>query len=55
VAGCHKEGDEFLRKNHMWTLVNLPRNQKVVRYKWVFKKKREFQVWKDKGLRMDWW
>jgi len=26
------------RKNHIYTFVDLPRNHKVVRYKWVFKK-----------------
>jgi len=34
-----------LRKNYTWMLVDLPRNQKVVGCKWVFKKiMREYQV-----------
>ena len=32
---------ESLHKNQTWELVKLPRGQKIVGYKWVFKKKEE--------------
>ena len=30
---------ESLQKNHTWQLVEKPKNQKIVGYKWVFKRK----------------
>jgi len=33
-----EEEIESLRKNHTLMLIDLPRNQKVVRCKWLFKK-----------------
>jgi len=36
-----EEKIQSLEKNHTLTLVDLPRSQKVVGYKWVFKKKKE--------------
>jgi len=30
---------EFLKKNQTWALIDLPRNQKVPGFQWMFKKK----------------
>jgi len=32
---------EALKKNNTWRLVELPKGQKVVGFKWIFKKKGE--------------
>jgi len=34
-----EEEIKSMKKNHTWTLVSQPRNQKLVGCKWVFKKK----------------
>ena len=31
----------FMRKNHVWDLVDLPKDRKAITYKWVLKIKRK--------------
>jgi len=40
-----------LEKNQTWKLVSLPKNQRVVGSKWVFKKKKLYQGSKHQGIR----
>lgn len=37
---CHEENLEYLKNNHMWTLVELPKNQNMVGCNCVLKKTR---------------
>jgi len=37
VSSCFGEEIESRKKNPTWVYINLPRNHKMVRCKWVFK------------------
>lgn len=39
-----------LHKNHRRELVNKPNNQRIIGYKWIFKKKEGIPIFKKTGL-----